>query len=199
METGENKCWDVLASADPAPITKNASVAYDAATGCYLLKSFSTEIMISPSDKKISGGDKTGELLLTRLGYFSRLSILWYLVSAKDIALSGKLINPLNLRGGHLFFRGTHILPLDKLAERYTNDPEGFLNKGISLGGQKACHGDAAIQLFPLPRIPVTLILWRGDDEFPPGADLLFDTTAETQLAIDVLWSIAMMNILIML
>ncbi|MGC2061538.1 MAG: DUF3786 domain-containing protein [Thermodesulfovibrionales bacterium] len=199
MESGEDKCWDILAAADPAQITKNASVHYDASTGCYLLKSFNADVTISPVDKKISGSDKTGELLLTRLGYFSRLSILWSLVTAKDIALSGKLISPMNLRGGHLFFRGSHILPLDKLAEKYNNDTEGFLNKGISLGGKKVCHGDAAIQFFPLPRIPVVLILWRGDDEFPPGADLLFDTTAETQLAIDVLWSIAMMNILIMM
>lgn len=199
MESGEDKCWDILAAADPAGICKNAAVDFDASTGCYLLKSFNAEITISPVDKKISGKDNTGELLLTRLGYFSRLSILWYLVSAKDIALSGKLINPMNLRGGHLFFRGTHVLPLDKLAEKYNNDTEGFLNKGLSLGGEKACHGDAAITFFPLPRIPVVLILWRGDDEFPPGADLLFDTTAETQLAIDVLWSIAMMNILIMM
>ena len=199
MECGENKCWDILAASDPIAICRNAAARYDAATGCYLLDTFGSEITISPAAKKISGGSKTGELLLTRLGYFSRLSILWYLVSAKDISLSGKLINPMNLRGGHLFFRGTHVLPLDKLAEKYNTDAEGFLNKGISLGGEKVCYGDAAIKFFPLPRISVVLILWRGDDEFPPGADLLFDTTAETQLAIDILWSIAMMNILIML
>ncbi|MBA4372778.1 MAG: hypothetical protein C0402_07915 [Thermodesulfovibrio sp.] len=199
MECGENKCWDILATADPAAICRSAAVDFDASSGCYILKSFGAEILISPADKTISGSGKTGELLLTRLGYFSRLSILWYLVSAKDIALSGKLINPLNLRGGHLFFRGTHILPLDKLAEKFNDDTEGFLNKGISLGGEKVLHGDAAVRFFPLPRIPVTLILWRGNDEFPPGADLLFDSTAEVHLAIDVLWSIAMMNILIMM
>ncbi len=199
MESGEDKCWEILRTAVPADICKNAAVRYDASSDSYLLKSFNTELTISPAEKRISGSDKTGELLLTRLGYFSRLSILWYLVSAKDIAPSGKLINPMNLRGGHLFFRGTHILPLDKLAEKYNNDLEGFLSRGISLGGEKACHGDAAIQFFPLPRIPVILILWRGDEEFPPGADLLFDKTAETQLAIDVLWSLAMLNILVMM
>ena len=199
MESGENKCWKILYAADPAEICMNALISHDASTGCYLLNSFGTNLVISVTDKKISGSDTTGELLLARLGYFSRLSILWYLVSAKNIPLSGKLINPLNLKGGHLFFRGTHILPLDKLAEKYNSDIEGFLKKGISLGGEKVSHGDVAIKLFPLPRIPVILILWRGDDEFPPRADLLFDTTSETQLAIDVLWSIAMMSNLIMM
>lgn len=199
MESGENKCWGILAASVPAEICKGAAVTYDEASGHYRLKSFGTDISISPVDKIISGSDSTGELLLTRLGYFSRLSILWYLISAKDIALSGKLINPLNLKGGHLFFRGSHVLPLDKLAEKYSADAAGFLARGIALGGIQVSHGDAAVTFFPLPRIAVTLILWRGDDEFPPGADLLFDTTAELQLALDVLWSIAMMNILIML
>ncbi len=199
MQSGEDKSWEILAASDPAEICRNASVSYDTSSGCYLLQSFGTEITISPGDKKIFGSNQTGELLLTRLGYFSKLSILWYLVCSKDIPLSGRLVNPANLRGGQIFFRGTHVLPLDKLAEKYNNDAEGFLSKGMALGGERVGHGDAAVQLFPLPRIPVVLILWKGDDEFPPGADILFDSSGETHLALDVLWSIAMMSILIMM
>jgi hypothetical protein len=199
MQSGEDKSWEILSASDPAEVCRNASVRFSASSGCYLIKSFGAEITISPRDKKIIGSNQTGELLLTRLGYFSKLSILWYLVSSKDIPLSGKLITPINLKGGHIFFRGTHVLPLDNLAGKYNNDLEGFLNKGIDLGGKRVDHGDAAVEFFPLPRIPVVLILWRGDDEFPPGAGLLFDSSCETQLALDVLWSIAMMSILIMM
>src|ERR1700690_506120 len=153
MQSGEDKSWEILAASDPADICRNASVNYDTSSGCYLLQSFGIEITISPLDKKIFGKNQIAELLFTRLGYFSKLSILWYLVSSKDIPLSGKLVNPVNLRGGHLFFRGTHVLPLDKLAGKYNNDIEGFLSKGITLGGKKVGHGDAAVQFFPLPRI----------------------------------------------
>jgi hypothetical protein len=59
--------------------------------------------------------------------------------------------------------------------------------------------GDASIKLFPLPRIPVVLTLWLEDEEFPAGADLFFDSTCDLQLPTDIIWSIAMMSILIML
>jgi hypothetical protein len=50
-----------------------------------------------------------------------------------------------------------------------------------------------------MPRIPVTLILWLSDEEFPARADLLFDSTCEIHLPLDILWSIAMMTILVFL
>jgi hypothetical protein len=50
-----------------------------------------------------------------------------------------------------------------------------------------------------MPRIPVTLILWLKDEEFHPRADLLLDSTCELQLPLDIIWSIAMMSVLVMM
>ncbi len=199
MESGEKKAWDLLSTSDPDEVCKRAAVSYDPAEKTFLLKSFGADITVSPADQGLLTRSQAGELLIGRFGYFSKLSILWYLTSAKEIPFTGNLVNPVNLRGGQLFFRGSHILPLDRLAEKYTDDPAAFVSKGLSLGGEQVNHGDAAIRLLPLPRIPVVLILWRGDEEFPPRADLLFDSSCESQIALDILWSIAMMSILIMM
>jgi hypothetical protein len=59
-------------------------------------------------------------------------------------------------------------------------------------------YGDAAVKLLPMPRIPVIFILWIGDDEFPPRADLLMDSTAPLHLPIDIIWSVAMLSTLVM-
>jgi hypothetical protein len=91
------------------------------------------------------------------------------------------------------------VLPLDRLAARYQDDEKGFLRRGGELGGERMTYGDASVQLFPFPKVPVVIILRRGDDEFPPGADLLFDSTCELHLALDVLWAVAMQSILIMM
>ena len=91
------------------------------------------------------------------------------------------------------------MLPLDKLAERYGNDKAGFIEKGKKLNGNLMNYGDASVELLPLPGIPVTLILWLSDDEFPARADLLFDSTCEQRLPLDILWSIAMMSVLVIL
>lgn len=199
MSSGAQKGWEILASLKPDDVCKRAQVSFDKATGTYTLKSFGRDIFISLEDKNISSNSPESEVLLKRLGYFSKLAILWYLVSAKDIPLSGEFVKPVNLKGGHLFFRGSHVLPLDKVTEKYKDDTNRFLEKGRDLGGEQLQYGDASIRLFPLPRIPVVLILWRADDKFPARADLLFDNTCELQIPLDIIWSTAMMSLLIML
>ena len=116
-----------------------------------------------------------------------------------DIPLTGSLVQPGNVKGGDIFFRGTHVLPLDKLALKYGNDTGGFLKRGTDLGGVPMNYGDASVKLFPFPRLPVVLILWQEDDEFPSRADILFDSTCEFHLALDILWSTAMESLLIMM
>jgi len=199
MSSGEEKAWNILRELDPADVCRNAMVGFDNLSGLYLIKSFGMDLSIDPKTNSIHTDAPEGDLLLKKLGYFSVLSILWYMTSARDIPLSNRLVQPENLKGGHIFFRGTHVLPLDKLALRYTHDIEAFLKRGAALGGRRLDYGDASVQLFPFPRIPVVIILWRGDEEFPPRADLLFDSTCELHLALDILWSTAMKSLLIML
>lgn len=199
MSSGEEKAWNILKELSPEDVCRSAMVKYDAASGAYLLKSFGMDISVDPEKSRIYSGAPEAGLLLDRLGYFSRLSILFYLTSAKNIPFSGRLVQPVNLKGGQVFFRGTHVLPLDKLALKYGSDAKSFMKRGTELGGAQMDYGDASLQLFPFPRIPVVIILWLEDEEFPARTDLLFDSTCEFHLALDILWSTAMKSLLMML
>jgi len=199
MSSGEDKAWQILRELTPEQVCRKAMVKYDAVSGAYLLKSFGMDIYVDPGKARIHSDAPEAGLLLDRLGYFSKLSILFYLTSAMDIPLSGRLVQPANLRGGQIFFRGTHVLPLDKVALKYGSDAKSFIKRGADLGGAQMSYGDASLQLFPFPRIPVVIILWLEDEEFPARADLLFDSTCEFHLALDILWSTAMKSLLIML
>jgi hypothetical protein len=199
MSTGEDKAWELIKSLDSADVCRNARASFDDHCRSYVLKSFGMDIHVEPQSKKLHCDGPNGTFLLEKIGYFSKVSILWYLVGARDIPLSGSLIKPENLKGGLIFFRGTHVLPLDRLAARYQHDNERFLSRGEELGGERVGYGDASVRLFPFPRVPAVIILRRGDDEFPPGADILFDSTCELHLALDVLWAVAMQSILIMM
>jgi hypothetical protein len=50
---------------------------------------------------------------------------------------------------------------------------------------------DAAFAFSITPRIPVAVLLWEGDTEFPAEAKLLFDRTIAEQLPPDVIFSLA--------
>jgi len=199
MFSGEEKAWKILKDLKPADVCRKAMVSFDDATGTYLLKSFGMDLSVAPENKSIYSEAPYADLLLNRLGYFSRLSIPLYLISAMDIPLTGRLVQPGNVKGGDIFFRGSHVLPLDKLALKYGNDKAGFLKRGTDLGGMQMNYGDASVKLFPFPRLPVVIILWQEDDEFPPRVDILFDSTCEFHLALDILWSTAMESLLIMM
>ncbi|MDP2277741.1 MAG: DUF3786 domain-containing protein [Nitrospirota bacterium] len=198
MMTGEEKAWEDLNSLNPSDICRKARVFYDRENS-YILKSLGMDFSVHPGKREIKNIQPEGEIILKKYSYFFNLSALCYLINSKDIPLSGKLVKPAGLKGGEIFFRGSHVLPLDKIAERYGNDKSGFIEKGKNLNGNIMNYGDASVELLPLPQIPVTLILWLSDDEFPSRADLLFDSTCEQRLPLDVIWSIAMLSVLVML
>lgn len=197
MTSGEKKAWETLKGLNHIEVCRNADVKYEDRS--YVLKSLGIDFLISPEIREMRANSPKGELILKKLGYFFNHSALCYLINAKNISLTKKLIKPVGLKGGEIFFRGTHVLPLDKLAEKYTNDKTGFIEKGKLLNGSLLGYGDASIELLPMPRIPVTLILWLADDEFPARTELLFDSTCEQHLPIDIIWSIAMMTVMVMM
>ena len=52
---------------------------------------------------------------------------------------------------------------------------------------QKCEFGDASISLYILPRLPMTIVIWRGCEEFEARASVLFDQTAASQMPLDAL------------
>jgi len=42
--------------------------------------------------------------------------------------------------------------------------------------------GDVAVTINAFRRVPVTIVLWRGDDEFAPEGSILFDVTISDYL-----------------
>ena len=198
-QTGESKVWGILEGLNPENVCRRAQVAYDRPLNTYTIKSFGQDITVSVAGKDIHSDSQESDLLLNKLGDYSRLSILWYLVNAKDITLTYKLIRPEDVKGGNIYSKGTHILPLDRIADKYGSDTEGFYNRGVEISSEVSDYGDASLRLFPFPRVPVTIIVWKGDKEFASRADLLLDSTCELHLPVDIVWSTAMMNVLVML
>ncbi len=195
---GEDKAWEILSALNPNAVCRAATVAYDTAAASYTIKSFGMDFTVSVKEKTITGAAEGSTVLLQKLSYFFRLSLLWYLVSVKDIACTGRPMKLEQIPGGDIFTKGSHALPLEKVAEKFGKDKKGYIEKGRRLGAELATMGDVSLRLFPLPRIPVILVLWLEDEEFPARADLLFDSTCSLQLPTDIIWSVAMLTVLMM-
>jgi len=68
------------------------------------------------------------------------------------------------------------------LAGKFGRDLAGFQQSSVALGGLPLDLADAAYSFAALPRLPLAVLLWEGDDEFPGQARILFDANAGRQL-----------------
>jgi len=195
---GEDHAWELLSALDPLDVCERSLSSFNPVDHTFTVKLFGTPVTVAPGQRTITWISPDSELILTKIAYFSRLSILHHLIRAQACAPSGRLVRPSDLKVGAIYFNGSHVLPLESVASRYGRDAGGFMRQGLRFGGQQVSHGDAAVSLLPLPRIPVILVFWREDDEFAARADLLFDATCERHVPPDILWSIAMMSVLVM-
>jgi len=181
---------DELAALDPADVCRRSTAEWDGETGIYRLAVLDHTAAIDAAGHSVtwSDGPAAGASLSLELA----LAALFFLLRAEPVQLSGEWISEKELEhgAGTVFFRRTHALPLHLVAERFAADCEGFLSAGRALGGEPAEGGDAAIELPALPRVPVRVVLWLADEEFPASAGMLFDSSVERHLPMDVIYGL---------
>jgi hypothetical protein len=78
-------------------------------------------------------------------------------------------------------------LPTEKLTKAFGDDPKRLLNAAETLNASVCDFGDASLRVQVLPRLPLTVMIWGGDEEFEARSSILFDETAASQLPLDAL------------
>lgn len=76
------------------------------------------------------------------------------------------------------------------LVQAFGERPEMLLDlAGTAFGATPLAQGDFAVQVKVLPLVPLALVLWKGDEEFPPDGNILFDRNiAGIFSAEDIAW-----------
>jgi len=112
-----------------------------------------------------------------------RILILHYLATASGAPLSGAMVGFDQLSGARFYgrpFRGRVEMPL---VRAFASRPAQLVQTAQYLGGSVAAYGDCSVLLHPLPRVPMAVILWQGDEEVPSNGKVLWDSTAEEYLS----------------
>jgi len=185
--------WRQLVGLDRQETAQRAKCRYLSDSDCYVITLLNTEYVVDLSDKRISSVQSPASPVSAE--FLEQLCILAYLVNAKDIPLAGKLVKPEVLPGGQFFFRGLHALGTDKLERVFGENPQRLRVLGEQFGGERCDFADASIRLFVLPRVPLTIVMWRGDEEFEARAAVLFDQSVSEQLPLDALWVAAKLTV----
>lgn len=101
--------------------------------------------------------------------------LLHYLQGCDAKAVTGNWIAYREIPGASFYFAAFVKRAIDPLKKVFGNNVEGLYHSGAKIGAERMNFGDAGLQLNVLPKMPLQLILWQGDDEFPAEANILFD------------------------
>jgi len=179
--------WDSLKAMNPAEVCRRSLASFDRGKGSYFLKILNRDYQILPENSVIQGVDSSAP---HSPGFYLQVAVLNYVICAKDIPLSGNWVNEKQFPTGAIFFRGPHEMPTKEIEQKFGQDPNGFSSACLACKGTKVEGGDLAFELKVFPRIPVRLILWLTDEEFPARVSYLFDRTANVHLKLDALYAV---------
>ncbi len=106
-----------------------------------------------------------------------RILLLHYLTQAKGTPPSGKMIAYKELPEGAVYFPTFFKRAIKPIVSHFGGEPHRLPDIAGVLGGVKADYGDVAVTIPAFPRVAITFVLWRGDEEFPPEGNIMFDST----------------------
>jgi len=112
-----------------------------------------------------------------------KILILHYLTLASGAPLSHKPIAFQELPEGASYLRTFSKRSIEPLVRYFGVETERLVEVAGRLGGSKTDYGDAAVTINGFKMVPVTLVLWGGDEEFPPRGNILFDSTIPEYLS----------------
>jgi hypothetical protein len=177
--------WEQLEKLDCAGTAQRAKCEYLSDKKRYIIQLLNTKYIVDLSDKKVYSAQ--GDSPPMPATFLEELCLLAYLINAKDLPLTNKLVKAETLPAGQFFFRGLHALPTRKLEEAFGANPDLLLKISEKFGAKKRDFGDASITLNVLPRLQLTIVIWRRCEEFEARASILFDQNAASLLPLDAL------------
>ena len=168
------KAAEDLSKMDPEQVALNARVDFDPETDSFIVPVLGKEYRLERAAGKIHHPPLPDEHVMGSM----TVLLLHYLIGSKQRMLRNKLISYRELPNGMVFYNAFRNLAIDPIAEIFGNDMEAFEEHGMELGGNRVSYGEMAFEFSIFPRVPVTYILWTGDEEISASANILFDLSA---------------------
>jgi hypothetical protein len=157
-------------------VARRAGVRYRAQSderGYFELACLNRRYQVSYPDGLVKSVD-TAE----KPNYALCLLILHYLAHADGRRLADRWIAFRELPDGLMYERALRQRAEPPLTSAFGQNLDRFRDAARALGGRPIDFGDAAFMFGILPRVRMSIILHRGDEEFPPAARVLYDGAA---------------------
>ena len=119
-----------------------------------------------------------------------KVILLHYLLGS-DGRIDGQFKSFREFESGSLYYSVFYGRALVPLLSAFGPDPDSLAAASVKLGGTRADRGDASFDFLFFPRLKVNLTIWKGDDEVPASANMLYDAAAGRMLGAEDLAHLA--------
>ncbi|MFZ5632248.1 MAG: DUF3786 domain-containing protein [Bacillota bacterium] len=177
LNPAHDKAREEFARLVPEEAARRAAVRYDPETGIFRVPFLGAQYLVKFPDGEITPEEGKGDVSLT-----NRVCLLHYLNHASDVQLAGRYITFKELPSGSIYVGPFNNRAIRPLMAVFGQRPDLLVSAGEKLGGKKADMGDWAVTVGVFPKVPITFVIWEGDDEFPPSGNILYDASAPFHL-----------------
>jgi len=102
---------------------------------------------------------------------------------AHPVPEASHLISFEQLRGGRAYHNAFARRAIQPLEKTFGSDPSTLYDASKPFGALKLDHGDCSVKIYPLPLVPIIVVLWGASSEFPASANILFDSSISNYLS----------------
>lgn len=140
-------------------------------------------ILLPHLDKSIAVNVDTRKFTIKETGEEASIWLailaIHYLNNADGRQPTSRLKHFREFKEGQFYEPAFNSKTRDILIQMFGEDPSPMVKAAERLRGKVLETGDAAVELPYFPCLPITCIVWKGDEEFPAEASVLFDETAD--------------------
>lgn len=104
----------------------------------------------------------------------AQILLMRYIMTAAPVAPKGNFLTFRETPWGDVYTKPFTGRCLTRAAFTFGTRIDAFCAAMERMGAEKLTHGDASYQVEFLPAHFMKIIVWEGDDEFPPNSQILF-------------------------
>ena len=166
-----------LATLSPQTLAARSGVVYDAVTRQLGLDVFGRPFVVRYPEFLVCEAESGAAADVRR-----QALVLYYLKIATGAPVAGRWISFRELRDGMNYHQAFQGYSGNVLLRALDGNLARFKAAAARLGAAPQPIADAAYAVWALPRVPLAVVFWQGEDEFPARIQVLFDASASDYL-----------------
>lgn len=159
----------LFARLDPSEAAARCNLSFNAERSVFFLRYMADDYAVSYPEFDVSGPQI--------LNVSEKILILRYLCEGRWSAPSKKTLSYREIPWGEVYFKNFEGRCIARLARSFGSNPALFtrIMETPALNAQRTAHNHPAYRFEFMSNLSMSFLIWSGDDEFPPSAQIMFD------------------------